>query len=666
MRFVALFLIATLLTTTNVVNSLAYGEVAVASEYSLSMEVAKTDAYKSWKKSNWNEQTSSNSTHVMLTPGADSSQMNFAWYSETGKNQWLKVSTDAKLNGAVNYQPVVKAISQKNWKTTYKACNQVTVTKLMPNTRYYYSYSGESTQIYSFRTTGNGDFQAIVVGDPQIGASGTEGEGTKNDANIPADTYSWSKLLDKAISVAPNASFLMSVGDQINFKAETADTKGIRESEYAGLTYPSTLRSIPFAPAIGNHESKGVDFKYHYNLPNDTSGYGKTNAGSDYYYQYGNCLFIVLNSNSRNMASHKKAMAQAVSSYPTAKWRVVMMHHDIYGSGVLHSNGSAANLRILFAPLMDEYKVDLVLGGHDHSYARSYSMLDGTAINYGAAGAVNPSGTTYLAIGSASGSKFYGLAAEKQYYVAERSNTQKQTFSTLNFTGDSLTVKIYDIDGKAYGNDYTITKTQAKQDVLAELASYSKVKKTIYTKYSYNKLASALKKMKSTLRPTATDSGYSKLVSRNGAANDPLTYYSNANTAYKNPSFGRNLLKQGFSTLLDKTTVTKLRISKTKYKTAYEKMKLAYLSLKKTSLTVKKGKKKLTTKTVVKLKRKKSFKINAITKPKKKKATYSSSAKKYVKVSKSGKVTALRKRKKAVTITVKYENRKKTFKVKVK
>lgn len=60
--------------------------------------------------------------------------------------------------------------------------------------------------------------------------------------------------------------------------------------------------------------------------------------------------------------------------------------------------------------LMDEFGIDVCLTGHDHSYARSYLMADGTAINYGDSVAVNPEGTLYIAAGSASGSKFYKLA----------------------------------------------------------------------------------------------------------------------------------------------------------------------------------------------------------------------------------------------------------------
>lgn len=64
-------------------------------------------------------------------------------------------------------------------------------------------------------------------------------------------------------------------------------------------------------------------------------------------------------------------MEKAIYCAPNAKWKVVAFHHDIYGSGQPHSDFDGANLRTIFAPLMDKYDIDVCLTGHDHSYART-------------------------------------------------------------------------------------------------------------------------------------------------------------------------------------------------------------------------------------------------------------------------------------------------------
>ena len=101
-------------------------------------------------------------------------------------------------------------------------------------------------------------------------------------------------------------------------------------------------------------------------------------------------------------------MQQAEESHKECQVKIVMFHHDIYGAGSPHSDVDGANLRILFAPLMDEFDVDVCLTGHDHSYARTYQILDGKVIDTegvgeGASNAVNPEGTLYIAAGSATG-----------------------------------------------------------------------------------------------------------------------------------------------------------------------------------------------------------------------------------------------------------------------
>ena len=247
------------------------------------------------------------------------------------------------------------------------------------------------------------------------------------------------------------------------------------------------------ATTIGNHESKGTDYKYHYNNPNDGDKLGSTNSGSDYYFSYGDVLFISLNSNNRNTVEHKELLKKAVASHKDAKWKVVMFHHDIYGSGQPHSDTDGANLRVLFAPLMDEFGIDICLTGHDHSYARSYLMADGTAIDYGNSVAVNPEGTLYIAAGSASGSKFYKLATTKQYYIAERSNTQIPTFSTIDFSENSLVLRTYDYNGNKYADDYTLYKTSDNLSMKDLIAQAKNIKNDGYTDETWNKLQSEIK-----------------------------------------------------------------------------------------------------------------------------------------------------------------------------
>lgn len=71
----------------------------------------------------------------------------------------------------------------------------------------------------------------------------------------------------------------------------------------------------------------------------------KTIRTGDYFYKYGSTLFIVLNTNNYNVAEHELTMREAVDYAPDAKWRIVTIHQDIYGSGLDHSDTDGMILR---------------------------------------------------------------------------------------------------------------------------------------------------------------------------------------------------------------------------------------------------------------------------------------------------------------------------------
>lgn len=649
-----LFLILSLNITHSANIALAYGEVNINTEFSTEDATIGLEAYQNWLP-DWQAAGSTDSGKVLLTPGSSDADLNFAWYSETEGTPAVMISTNKLYTQADIFKGTATSINRSNGSITYASACHVSISGYFSaDTTYYYRYTSdilapavEWSKTYTYKNRNSSSFSAILAGDAQIGASD----------NIAADTYSWNQTLKQALKTAPEASFLLSAGDQIDYKTNTGDN-GLRESQYAGFLYPPALRSLPVAAAIGNHETKGSDYQYHFNNPNDDEQFGSTPSGCDYYFRRGSALFIVLNSNNRNTASHRKLMKQAVAENETAKWRIVLFHHDIYGSGAMHSNRTSSNIRILLAPLMDEFRIDLVFSGHDHSYSRSYAILDGTAIDYGSNTLHNPVGTTYISLGSSSGSKMYGLAPKKQYYVTERSNNPLPTYSILNISSHALNLQTYDYTGKKYADDFRITKTSAKINPMVKIKKASAKKKTSYTKASYKKLNRALTKINSLIKPTPVDKGAGKVAKYYKKSKDPLSYYGYA--AGTNTS-----LPAGFSTLLDKTRLRCIKIKSTQLDLAYQKLKKAVSGLQKTSLTVKRGKKKCKNNTVIKLKKGKKLRLKIRKTPARYKVTYHSAAKKYVTVSKKGIIRAKRKRKKTVPVTIKFQNRRLRLKIRI-
>lgn len=501
---------------------------ALAASYNDSSVTGGSAEWQAWV-SQW-ESVATDYTKVSLTPGADETQLNFAWYSksETGKTATPVVHFGTDKDNLTAFTGTSGQVDTSLTDGVAYDYNHVVVTGLEPNTTYYYTVekNGVQTEVQEYKTGSFESVKILYVGDPQIGASKGQTQGSdtlKADsgaANTAArnDAFAWNRTLEIASVQNPDLNFIISAGDQVN------KTGQAKEEEYAGYLSSSVLSGLPVATTIGNHDSLNPDYTYHFNNPN-TTGYGETEAGGDYYYSYGSGLFIVLNTNNYNVAEHEKTIQEAVASDPDAAWRIVTIHQDIYGTGLDHSDTDGMILRTQLTPIFDEYDIDVVLQGHDHTYSRS-KLLYGDGQTHGTyefrlnedgsdydwdnayntqtdekiplypeegdtAGTaahdafqadngcytiedttgntvVNPKGTLYMTANSASGSKFYELIAAQQDYIANRSQNWLPSYSVIEMDADSFSIVTYQVtaEGKTEAIDdaFTIQKSTADQN----------------------------------------------------------------------------------------------------------------------------------------------------------------------------------------------------------
>lgn len=496
---------------------------------------AISDEWSQWK-TKW-ETIKTDYEKVSMVPGADATKMNYAWYSKTADEAKVRISTNVDMSkttekdGSNTYSENYKEFTgtSKEYKkiddVTYYA-NKVTITDLKENTTYYYQclIDGKWTSVKKFKTGDTSNFSFLYVGDPQIGASKGQtptesSEAQSADIAARNDAFSWNKTLTAAISEHSDVDFIVSAGDQIN---NTGDDNG-QEREYAGFLSADVLSNVPVAPTIGNHDSKFANYQNHFNVPNAyTEEQNATPAGNDYYYTYGDALFIVLNTNNYNCADHEALIKKAEQAAPNAKWKIVTFHHDIYGSGYDHSDSDGIVLRTQLTTLLDKYDIDVVLQGHDHTYSRSYMLTsDGNAhtaytkdnvkdeylnvkdgktddsaalsskqeyLNQNLCYKIvdktqgtinNPEGVLYMEANSATGSKYYNLISTQQDYIADRSQTWTPTYSVVNVTSDSFTINTYDVNtGDKIDNSFTITKKaeDKKDDTTKENIAVKSIK----------------------------------------------------------------------------------------------------------------------------------------------------------------------------------------------
>ena len=463
--------------------------------------------WQQWK-TGW-ESIKADYEQVSIAPGKDASQLNFGWYSkEQAKNAEVRIADNAGMKNSTVYTGKSEPGSVISGTTYYT--NKVTIKNLKPDTTYWYQVKTDGKwQAAQILRTGNPDeFAFMYVGDPQIGASKgqTSAEGNKQDGELAArnDAFNWNKTLNAALYQQADINFIVSPGDQINEVAanQAEDKIKLQEIQYAGYLSAKALRNVPVATTVGNHDSMTAGYQNHFNVPNAFQGTAKTNAGHGYYYTYGPALFIVLNANNYNTADSEALVKKAVAAHPAAKWRIVVMHQDIYGSGLDHSDSDGMLLRTKLTPVFDANKIDVVLQGHDHTYSRSYQISsDGQAhpdfAEYKGEGqsgeshkaldtalkdkavkdefvknnncytisdmkqgtVVNPKGTLYVSSNSATGSKFYELIGQPQNYIAARSQSWKPTYSVVRITNNSFAIDTYDVEtGTSIDQTYRIVK----------------------------------------------------------------------------------------------------------------------------------------------------------------------------------------------------------------
>ena len=504
--------------------------LAATVHYNDGAAVGGSAEWTAWTQE-WNT-VATDYTQVSLTPGADETELNFAWYSQdNGSAATPVVHFGTNRNSLRAYTGTAGDVDTSLTGGVAYHYNHVTVTGLAPNTTYYYTVekNGVQTEVETYQTRSFDTVKMLYVGDPQIGASKGQPQGSETlaaesgAANTAArnDAFGWNRTLEAALAQDPDVSFIISAGDQVN------KTGQAKEEEYAGYLSPDVLASLPVATTIGNHDSLNPDYMYHFNNPNATEN-GATQAGGDYYYSYGNGLFIVLNTNNYNVAEHEQTIREAIASDPDAAWRIVTIHQDIYGSGLDHSDTDGMILRTQLTPIFDEYDIDVVLQGHDHTYSRS-KLLYGDGQTHGAyefqlnadgsdydwdhaydinastqiplypedaAGqallddfqadnhcytiettvgntVVNPNGTLYMTANSASGSKYYELISAQQDYIAERSQNWLPSWSVITLSADAFSIDTYQLtaDGQTEKIDqtFTIRKTGDGESLTAPL-----------------------------------------------------------------------------------------------------------------------------------------------------------------------------------------------------
>lgn len=261
----------------------------------------------------------------------------------------------------------------------------------------------------------------------------------------------WSRVVRQAYKHASDARFIVHAGDLINTHNRDADWG---EWFYAAGWINGMLPSIV---AAGNHEY-GADelgarnLSAHWRPQFALPQHGPEGLEeSVYYIDYQGVRIVVLNSNEQLEA--QVAWLDGVLGDNPQTWTVLTFHHPVFSSADGRDN---QKLRALWQPIIDRHEVDLVLQGHDHTYARSRNVRNGMSVRD------DRSGTVYVV--SVSGPKMYESSVHP---LMRRIAEDTQLYQVIEIAGNELVYRAYMATGELY-DAFNLTKQENGVNKLQE------------------------------------------------------------------------------------------------------------------------------------------------------------------------------------------------------
>ena len=260
----------------------------------------------------------------------------------------------------------------------------------------------------------------------------------------------WSRVIRMAYKTAPDASFVIHAGDLVD--SAHKDNEWAQWFKAGGFIH-SQWTAIP---VVGNHEFQRFDgyegtlprrlsiqWRPQFTLPVEENLDEKLHE-TVYSVEYQDILVLVLNS-----TGHLEEQTEYIREKLTnsdAKWKIVTNHHSVFSPA---EGRDFEYARKVWKPMFEKYGVDLVLNGHDHTYARGHTPVKSQN--------VNESGIfKTLYVTSVSGPKQYKIDKikiknyEVDGYKSDKMGEETQFFQVINIDNNKLTYSAYTTLGDLY------------------------------------------------------------------------------------------------------------------------------------------------------------------------------------------------------------------------
>lgn len=307
--------------------------------------------------------------------------------------------------------------------------HEVHVCGLRPDTTYYYRVGGDGhfSAVQSFKTApaagaASYDVNFVVAGDSRNG-------------------YATLRMLqDRIMSVsgARQPDFQVFSGDAVFL--------GTSQSEWEEWfsSCAAALSNMPFMIAHGNHDALSLNYLVQFAQPQA----GAMEQDELYFsYDYGPMHFVVLNDTpfrgdlagsvaGTQLTWLRQDLARARSNRSRVPWIVVVHHKPAFSSARYADATDTVFLRQTWAPVFDEFGVDIVFNGHDHEFEVS-KEIDGQGREV-----IGRRGTVYM-ISAGAGAELYPVGSQPWRRYSE----SVANFLLVHATKTTFEVTPYRIDG---------------------------------------------------------------------------------------------------------------------------------------------------------------------------------------------------------------------------
>lgn len=242
--------------------------------------------------------------------------------------------------------------------------------------------------------------------------------------------------------------FILNAGDMCD-NGKNFGQWGMALDTYKDLT----LNSSMFFTS-GNHENNTGAMGRYFNYTENKDGNVQAISGEYYSFDYANAHFTVLDTNdatSDGLGAEQLAWLKNDLANTNAKWKFVLMHKSLYSAGSHAFDGEVIAMRTQLTKLFAENGVNVVFGGHDHTYTETYLVdkdgkvvdkTDGKGVRY------TGDGVMYITLGTL-GTKFYtyrenNMTTDKfNKDGSVLSTLDSQTFGKVVVSGDTITYTGY-------------------------------------------------------------------------------------------------------------------------------------------------------------------------------------------------------------------------------